>query len=571
MKGRMDIEMNACFCKAMTVRVMLMIVLAMAFSLCLSAKTVFKADFKQGLTGWKVNNSGTVVNAETIHGENAFVVRRDPSHKSKGTYWNVVGEKFPVVPGRRIAVFVRARSSFKTLRTCRGFNRTYITALRWFDGEGNELPIPFGYGYDLEKDAWRYTVEGTTVPENAATARMEFGFDTPDLSTNSYLAVSQAWVEMAEPGESASSSSLRDDGTVLVDGKAFFPIGIYHVCECERNGNSVETAFRDLKAAGFNMVHRHKANIAEKDFLSLADRYGLKVFQVPAPSYKHDFVEESNITDYRSHPSVLAWYLADDTAGHSTPEEVSFRHRIAKAFDPARLTLQADFMMMDGSNCRYPRYVHTSDVYLPELYPVFWKKPQGSEVSEIVRDMKRIRSEIEAAGNPLKSVWPIIQHFDGWGWQRFPTFAELRAMSWESIVHGGKGIVWYVYHSRSGRGRGVVASDEYWNNMKGVSSEIASFKDDLVARTAAEQPRVEILSGPVKDFYGFAPVSVLLKSGDSPFLATVNAATNAVKAVVRVNGFRTAEVIGKDITLDTTNGISDEWEPYGVRLYRLKK
>ena len=248
-----------------------------------------------------------------------------------------------------------------------------------------------------------------------------------------------------------------------------------------------------------------------------------------------------------------------------------FRHRIAKAFDPGRLTLQADFVMMDGSNCRYPRYVHTTDVYLPEIYPVFWKTPQGSEVSEVVRDMKRIRSEIAEAGNPLKSVWPIIQHFDGWGWQRFPTFAELRAMSWESIVHGGKGIVWYVYHSRSGRGRGVVVSDEYWNNMKGVSSEIASFKDDLVARTAAEQPRVEILSGPVKDFYGFAPVSVLLKSGDSPLLATVNAATNAVKAVVRVKGFRRAEVIGKGITLDATNGISDEWEPYGVRLYRLKK
>jgi hypothetical protein len=64
---------------------------------------------------------------------------------------------------------------------------------------------------------------------------------------------------------------------------------------------------------------------------------------------------------------------------------------------------------------------------------------------------------------------------------------------------------------------------------------------------------------------------VLLKSGDSPLLATVNAATNAVKAVIRVKGFRTAEVIGKGVTLDATNGISDEWEPYGVRLYRLKK
>ena len=552
-------------------KVLLMAVMLVVLIFSSDAKTVFNADFKTGLPGWKVSNSKTAVTVESIRGENAFVVRREKDAEGKGTYWNVVGEKFPVVPGRRISVFVRACSSFKTLRTCRGFNRTYITALRWFDGDGKMLPIPFGYGYDLTENAWRYTVEGTTVPEGAVTARMEFGFDLPDFTTNDYFAVSKAYVEMSDPTESASTSSLRDDGTVLVEGEPFFPIGIYHVCECERNGNSVETAFRDLKAAGFNMVHRHKADISEADFISLADRYGLKVFQVPAPSYKRDFVEESNIAAYRSHPSVIAWYLADDTAGYSTPEEVMFRHRIAKALDPNRLTLQADFVMMDGSNCRYPRYVHTTDVYLPEIYPVFWKNPQGSEVSEVVRDMKRIRREIAEAGNPLKSIWPIIQHFDGWGWQRFPTFAELRAMSWESIVHGGKGIVWYVYHSRSGRGRGVVVSDEYWNNMTGVSSEIASFKDDLVARTAAEQPEVEILSGPSKDFYGFAPVSVLLKSGDSPLLATVNAATNAVKATIRVKGFRTAEVIGKGVTLDATNGISDEWEPYGVRLYRLTK
>ena len=552
-------------------KVLLMAVMLVVLIFSSDAKTVFNADFKTGLPGWKVSNSKTAVTVESIRGENAFVVRREKDAEGKGTYWNVVGEKFPVVPGRRISVFVRACSSFKTLRTCRGFNRTYITALRWFDGDGKMLPIPFGYGYDLAENAWRYTVEGTTVPEGAVAARMEFGFDLPDFTTNDYFAVSKAYVEMSDPTESASTSSLRDDGTVLVDGEPFFPIGIYHVCECERNGNSVEMAFRDLKTAGFNMVHRHKADISEADFISLADRYGLKVFQVPAPSYKRDFVEESNIAAYRSHPSVIAWYLADDTAGYSTPEEVMFRHRIAKALDPNRLTLQADFVMMDGSNCRYPRYVHTTDVYLPEIYPVFWKNPQGSEVSEVVRDMKRIRSEIAEAGNPLKSIWPIIQHFDGWGWQRFPTFAELRAMSWESIVHGGKGIVWYVYHSRSGRGRGVVVSDEYWNNMTRVSSEIASLKDDLVARTAVEQPEVEIWAGPTKDFYGFVPVSALLKSGDSPLLATVNAATNAVKAVIRVKGFRSAEVIGNGAMIDAVNGISDEWEPYGVRLYRLTK
>ena len=48
-------------------------------------------------------------------------------------------------------------------------------------------------------------------------------------------------------------------------------------------------------------------------------------------------------------------------------------------------------------------------------------------------------------------------------------------------------------------------------------------------------------------------------------------AKTVFKAVIRVKGFRTAEVIGKGVTLDATNGISGEWESYGVRLYRLKK
>ena len=41
--------------------------------------------------------------------------------------------------------------------------------------------------------------------------------------------------------------------------------------------------------------------------------------------------------------------------------------------------------------------------------------------------------------------------------------------------------------------------------------------------------------------------------------------------MVRVKGFRRAELIGKGRALDATKGISDEWEPYGVRLYRLSR
>ena len=533
------------------------------------AETVFTADFKEGLPGWKIENVGTVAGVEKIFGETALVVRRDPKAKAKGTNWGVTGEPFAVIPGRRLAVVVRARSSFADLRFCNGYLGKYINGVDWYDGDGNKLPVPYGFGYDLDAKGWCYTVAATIVPEGAATARLQIGMDTPNFATNDYLAVSQARVEMADPAASGSVVSLRDDGMVLVDGRPFFPIGIYAVSECERNGNSIDTAFRDLKAAGFNMVHRGRAKVTNDEFLSLADKHGLKVFQMPVPSYSSDFVSQSLVTKLMRHPSVLAWYLADDTASHVGPEEVAYRDRVCKAFDPARLTLQADAVMVGFANCRYDRFVHSTDVFLPEIYPAYWEKPSGHEVSDVVRDMKSSRAAVALAGSPVKSIWPIIQHFDGWSWKRFPTFEELRAMSWMAIVQGGNGIVWYVYHSKSGRGRGVVCSDERWKEMTTVSAEIAALQDDLLTRTAADQPKVEILSGPVRDYYGYPPVNVLLKTGESPLLATVNATTNAVKAVVRVKGFRRAEAIGGGRALDATNGISDEWEPYGVRLYRL--
>ena len=535
------------------------------------AETVFKAEFREGLPGWKVENGNTVVAVERTFGEAAFVVRRDPMAKSKGTNWGVTSGQFAVVPGRRLSIIVRARSTYEDLRFCHGFFGKYITGVNWFDGNGRKISIPYGFGYDLKKGDWCYTVASTVVPDGAVKARLEFGMDTPNFSTNDWFAVSQARVEMFDPKESGSVVSLRDDGAVLVDGKPFFPIGIYAVCECERNGNSIDTAFRDLKDAGFNTMLRGRAKATNEEFLSLADRHGLKVIQMPAPSYNSDFVKETLVPSLRHHKSVLAWYLADDTASHVGPEEVAYRDRVCKAFDPARLTLQADAVAMGGVNCRYDRFVHSTDVFLPEIYPAYHEKPSGHEVSDVVRDMKLSRTAVAAAGSPVKSIWPIIQHFDGWSWKRFPTFEELRAMSWVSIVQGGKGIVWYVYHSKSGKGRGVVCSDEHWKEMTTVSSEIASLQDDLLTRNAAEQPAVEVVSGPSKDYYGYPSVNALLKTGDTPLLATVNATTNAVKAVIRVKGFRQAESVGKGRTLGATKGISDEWEPYGVRLYRLSR
>ena len=535
----------------------------------------FVARFEPGLKGWTVKNMNNAVEikAGRYKRENALVISGLPD--KKGTAWEVAGEPFAVKAGDEVSVAVRARGTVKKMRFAHGYHGSYISGIVWFDAEGRRVSVPLGFGYNLSDDEWRISSVCGKVPEGAVQARLLLGADTPNFTSNDVFAVSDAIVRTIRPVAAKNRVTLRDDGMVLVGGKPFFPIGIYAVSECEANGNSIDRAFRDLQAAGFNLVHRTSPNPMDEyeRFLSLADKHGLKVFTLPVSSYKKDFYFDSLIPKTKHHDCILAWYLADDTASNTDPETVADRNRLCKLLDKDHLTLQADAVMMGGAFVRYREYVHTTDIFLPELYPVYEKKPHGGEVAEIVANMKVIREAIDEAGAPVKSVWPIIQHFDGWGaWKRFPTFDELRAMSWQAIIHGGRGITWYAYHSRSGRGRGIAASPQYQRELMTVSREIADVADDLVQRDAPVQPKVEILSGPKRDAFGNPSVTALLKNGGAQLLIVANATTNAVRARIAVGGFVSAERFdGKKRPVKIGDGgITDDFAPYAVHLYRLR-
>jgi len=543
--------------------------IAMAAALTAFADGGFKSDLKNGIADWKIENLGETMTFEVAEYCDArAIIATGSKTKKGGTAWELQTPAFSIREGERVSVMVRTRGNVKMFRFAHGYKGRFLTAVRWYDQDGKELPCPRMFGVDAVPDAWRYSFVNGTAPENTASARVAIGADSPNFGSNDVVAISAVVANVFPPAQAEKVTSLRDDGAVLTGGNPFFPIGIYAVNECAANGNSIEKAFQDLKAAGFNTVHTTRPDPWAKyqTFLDLADKYGLKVFTMPVVDYAHDFYSKSLIPATKHHTSILSWYLADDTASHVGPEIVSERHRICKTLDPDHLTLHADAVNFG----RFAPFVHASDVFLPEIYPCFDEKASGKEVAEVIRDMKEVSEAITAEGRPVKSVWPIIQHFDGWGWKRFPTFAELKAMSWEGIIHGGKGIVWYVYHSKSGRGRGVATTPEHWQEMTRVASEIASVQNDLLTRDAPAQPMVKITKGPKKDLCGFSSVSALLKTGAAPLLITANSSTNAVRATIAISGFKSAGVLFENRTLDAADGIADDFEPYAVHIYRLK-
>ena len=369
---------------------------------------------------------------------------------------------------------------------------------------------------------------------------------------------------------------LREDGVALVGGVPFFPIGVYSVCEREFNGMSLDRAFEDLKAAGVNTVHSYSDTRGET-FLSAADRHGLKVFAGIRKADKA-FVEKT-----RHHPSVLAWYVGDDTSMHAEPFEVYDRSDSVLSADPTRITAQADVMNSGDAVSSYRAFVKTTDVFMPEIYPCHDEKrnPDPECVAKAVRDMKRFRSDVaEAKDGRPKAIWPIIQYFSGWSsWHRFPTREELFAMSFATLVHGAQGITWYTYGGfpdpkRNRINRGVTDSPEVWKNFTDLTSRIAALVPALTMPVPLQPKPAKVISGPERDAFLNESVSVSLRrAGCDAYLIAVNGTCQALTAELdlfdRVDG--DVEVMWESRAV-RPNGtaVLETFAPFAVHVYHWR-
>jgi hypothetical protein len=354
-----------------------------------------------------------------------------------------------------------------------------------------------------------------------------------------------------------------------VDGKPFFPIGLYAVWKKAFNDNSFDKAFADLQAAGFNLAHTYNSGRGPDftEFYAAAHRHGIRLYVSPHTGANARDVEGVlyDVVREEGRPALLAWYLADDTAGYVSAEELRTISEAVHDVDPAHLTVQADGVGGPPVS-RYRDYVNSTDGFLPELYPIRDSGERG--VPQIIADMKTVAGDLQQAGTRQRTIWPIIQYFQGWGWPRYPTRDELWAMSYLAIIHGANGITWYTYGG-AGDNHGVTDNPEVWGNICALAGEVAKLQEALVEPTSAQPPAPEVSSGPARDALGFPSISVLLKEhAGKHYLLAANSANAAVTARLRVAGGRLVSVPYEDrqITADG-EGLVDTFKPFGVHVY----
>ena len=477
------------------------------------------------------------------------------------TAWHARSGKTPVPAGASCLLVSFEVKSDKFIQDAGLKVGEWSYGIFWYDAAGRQLSTQtMPHVVVASSRSYQRVREWCAVPPNAAYVAIQTGFDSPNIDPGESLSyrgfrieaisaersarLTDEWeagdylrsIIYPEPAKPVIDVKLREDGMAIVDGQPFFPIGIYSVCKREFNSNNFDRAFADLKSAGFNFAHTY-GNSYDDEFLAAARKYDFRLW------VRARIPDENFLSKGRWNPSILAWYLGDDTSSHIKPQELFDYHNLVKAADPSRrLTCQADPIYAHWSVSRYAGYVRQTDVFMPEIYPIKGDAGDPSDtncVAQTIIDMQCVASDVRKFGDGSpRACWPILQYFQGWSsWRHFPSRDQLWATSWAAIIHGANGITWYTYggffSQKTGKyNEGITSTPERWENIKTLATQIKEFAPVLLTRTPLAQPQVAILEGPALDPMGKNPaVTCLLKQHNGQnYLFAVNACPEPVKA-----------------------------------------
>jgi hypothetical protein len=343
----------------------------------------------------------------------------------------------------------------------------------------------------------------------------------------------------------------------LLDGKPFFPVGIYSISKRKFNNYNFDEAFRGLKEAGFNMAHSYTDN-TNPEFFAAAEKHGLKLFNL--------FHQKDNLMEMvLKCKNIIAWYVGDDTSAHTTPLQLQLVHDNLAAIDPSRICTQAD-----GAR-GYEGFEKCTESFLPEIYPIRELDEETARkcVGRVVNDMEKCFDNVKAAQAGPRSIWAIIQYMEGWGgYKRFPTETEVRAMSWAAIACGAHGITWYTYAPGDEKNHGAIYTPETWRIMTTLSKDISELQDVLAER-AIKLPQPVVIDGPAQNPLGRDAIVIIAKKHlDKTWVFAVNTVMDPVTAKITIpdcNDVTWHRENRREFLKDNT--FTEKFEPYGVRIF----
>lgn len=295
-----------------------------------------------------------------------------------------------------------------------------------------------------------------------------------------------------------------------------------------------------------------------ENYLDTARQNGVKVFLEP---YREFIRTEDTaaivefVRTYKEHPAVAGWYTSDEPVlNEISPQTLEIAYQTIKAEDPNH-PVAVIFAPKQGA--KVPEYWNALDIYGINRYPLFFGKPEFSNLGDFGKWMQEAASY---AGD--KVFWPVIQ---GYGEQengkpqynrRLPTTAEERYMFYTAILAGADGLIFYGHHWTQQSWIDSVLTpivNEFHDYLPIVHSDKAN-----ESLTNQSQIQTVLYQNPSTQEYTL----IAIHHGRGEVTPRIELPVSVSNNQVRVNG--------ENKTLNLTQGaFQDSFDSYEVRVYQF--
>ncbi|QKW10444.1 hypothetical protein HUT18_32545 [Streptomyces sp. NA04227] len=328
-------------------------------------------------------------------------------------------------------------------------------------------------------------------------------------------------------------------GRTRHNGELFFPLGAY-------NGPTTSKNLEDLQYASFNTVVSY--HVPTVPILDETHRRGMKTL------FTHRNTDAGEVQKYKGHPSLLGWYINDETPPDTEGPVVRPRYASVVENDFDHPAYSVDYRVWPGDLTQ-----EVTDAYGTDNYPIKGEPTDGphhvyTSTAAAVRE------------RPGSAVWTVIQLHNLGNYGHFgvraPNLAEVRSMSWQAIVAGANGL---IYYSRFDMERDA-AGESYrtlLDRAKAVVSQISTLSPVILSADRAESVRVahsDDLEWTTRAHEGHDYLFVVNRSGAARTVSFTGRGND--KAEVLFEGRELAKKGGR---------FTDRLEGLGVGLYRLSQ
>jgi hypothetical protein len=213
----------------------------------------------------------------------------------------------------------------------------------------------------------------------------------------------------------------------------------------------------------------------------------------------------------------------------------------------------------------YAEYVKGCDIASFDIYPAVHDHADVAGKLEFVpQGVERLRRW----SNDEKIIWNCIECSRISNTKTKPTPHQIRAEVWMSLIHGSRGLIYFVHQFEPNfKEASLLDDDELLPAITALNRQIQELAPILNSPSISDAAKVT-------SFNTDAPVAVMAKQHDgSLYLFTVCMRNAPTQASFELSGSlkdRKVSVVGENRSITLQGGqFKDAFEPYGVHLYRV--